>query len=398
MASKSLAKLNLLALWAIVYLCLLVLVDGCGGVSTESTQEQTTTTVVVECLIEGTEEFLDVPAQVVVGGIRGQTNLEDDWVIIEGVPLGSEDPPQQPLTVTAPGYVTVSQVLTLNEFSYTTASVFMTPAAPATTGTVSGTVTNADSGEPVGNALVSFLPPGGLPSEAVKGFTDSSGFYSIGGILAGQNEVSCQAIGYLEETATLSVTTDAAGENDPLNFALVGGASEVTVSGHVLDLRTEAPVVGAIVQIADRPPVMSSPDGSFSIPAVPVGQQPVVASADGYDDYYTVINVVPGLDDLRILLVESSPHPPSQPYTIMGRVTLLGAPDNSGAVVAAFHLDRGVVLGQDTTDADGYYYLFVPPGSYSIDVTYGEHTISRGVELLGGGRVLEDINFTLTVD
>ncbi len=357
------------------------LLGGCGGISTPQEEEPTTTTVVVECVIEGTDDFIEVVADVVVGGVRGQTNLEDDWVILENVPLGSQTPPQQPL-----------------EFSYTAVSVPMTPVATETTGTVSGTVTDGDTGQPIVNALVSFLAPGGLPSEAVKGSTDTAGFYVIGGIPAVQVHGTCQAVGYLEASTDVWVTADAVGSNDPLDFALVGGESTVTVSGQVLDTRTEAPVAGATVQIGDQPPVVTGPDGAFLISHVSVGEQPVQASAAGYDDYYTVIEVVPGIDDLIILLNEYSPQPPGPPYTIAGRVTLLGAADNSGATVTATDIDSGQVRDDDVTDGEGYYYLFVPPGYYRIEVTYGSHSISREVELLGGGRVLEGINFTLTVD
>ena len=399
MLSKWLDKRNLIVAGTVIAALITVaFLGGCGGISTPQEEETTTTTVIVECVVAGTDDFIEVVADVVAGGVRGQTNLEDDWVILENVPLGSQSPPQQPLTATAAGYRTASQMLTLNEYSYTTVSVPMTPVAAETTGTVSGTVTDGDTGQPIVNALVSFLPPGGLPSQAVKGSTDTAGFYVIGGIPAGQVHGTCQAVGYLEASTDVWVTADAVGSNDPVNFALVGGESTVTVSGQVLDTRTEAAISGATVQIGDQPPVITGPDGAFSIPYVSVGEQPVEASAAGYDDYYTVINVVPGIDNLTILLNEYSPQPPGPPYTIAGRVTLLGAPDNSGATVTATDIDSGQMRDDGITDAEGYYYLFVPPGYYRIEVTYDSHSISREVELLGGGRVLEGINFTLTIE
>ena len=399
MLSKWLDKQNLIVAGTVIAVLITVaFLGGCGGISTQQEEESTTTTVIVECVIEGTDELIEVPADVVAGGVRGQTNLEDDWVILENVPLGSQNPPQQPLTATAPGYATESQMLTLNEFSYTAVSVPMSPVDTEATGTVSGMVTDGDTGQPIVNALVSFLPPGGLPSEAVKGSADTAGFYVIGGIPAQQVHGTCQAVGYMEASIDVWVTADAVGSNGPLDFALVGGESTVTVSGQVLDTRTEAAISGATVQIGDQPPVLTGSDGIFSISHVSVGEQPVEASASGYDDYYTVIEVVPGIDDLIILLNEYSPQPPGPPYTIAGRVTLLGVPDNSGATVTATDIDSGQMRDDDVTDADGYYYLFVPPGYYRIEVTYSSHSISREVELLGGGRVLEGINFTLSVE
>lgn len=384
-------------LTAVLSLAVLGVVVGCGGISPGQSQEPTTTTVIVECVVEGTEDLLEVPADVVVGGLRGQTDMTEGWIILENVPLGDEEPPQQPLTATAAGYVTYSEMLTLNEYSYTAVSVPMTPTDTQQTGTVSGTVTDMSSGEPVVNALVTFLEPGTDEAEAVKGFTDSEGLYIIGGIPAASVEVLCQATGYLEAIATVTIIADDQGDNPPLNFELISGSTTITVSGVVLDLRTETPIVGATVRIGGEPAVITDADGLFSVPDVTVGQREVTAIADGYNPYQSTLTVTPGMAALRILLSRESPRPPPGPYTISGQVTLLGVSDNSGATVTAFERDRAEVLAVTTTDADGYYYLFVPPGRYRIEVTYDGRSIGRDVELLGGGRVLTGVDFTLTV-
>jgi hypothetical protein len=78
-------------------------------------------------------------------------------------------------------------------------------------------------------------------------------------------------------------------------------------------------------------------------------------------------------------------------------VTLLGRPDNSGATVTALHRDLGEIMDTDTTTSAGNYYLFVPPGPYRITVRYGDKSIGRDVVLLGGGRILTGVDFTLSV-
>ena len=371
--------------------------SGCGGVSSGQSQEPATTTVIVECVVAGTDDLLEVPANVVVGGVRGETDMIENWVILEDVPLGEQAPPQQPLTATAPGYVTYSEMLMLNEWSYTAVSVPMTPADLQQTGTIPGTVTDVSTGEPVVSALVSFLEPGADEAEAVTGFTDANGWYTIGGVPATDVEALCQATGYLEETATVTIIADADGDNPFLDFQLLSGSTTITVSGVILNLRTETAIADALVEIDSQPPVVTDSDGFFTVPQVTVGQRDIVITADGYDPYQSTVMVTPGMADLRVLLSRESPQPPPGPYTITGQVTLIGAPDNSGAVVTAFERDRAEELGRTTTDADGYYYLFVPPGRYRIEVTYGSKSIGRDVELLGGGRVLTGIDFTLTV-
>ncbi len=382
---------------ALLMLAVLTVLGGCGGVSSGQSQQPATATVIVECVVEGSDELLDVPADVVVGGVRGQIDMEEGWVILEEVPLGEQDVPQQPLTATAPGYVTHSQMLTLNTYSYTTVSVPMTPADLQQTGTVSGTVTDATTSEAIVNALVAFLEPGADEADAITGFTDAQGWYIVGGMPATEVGVICQATGYLEATATMTVTADADGDNPPQDFALLSGSTTVTVSGVVLELRAESPIVGASVEIDSQSAVITDADGFFSVPEVPVGQRDVVVTADGYDSYQDAITVMPGMADLRILLSRESAQPPPGPYTITGQVTLLGAPDNSGATVSAFDRDRAEVLGVTATDVNGHYYLFVPPGRYRVEVSYAGRSIARDVELLGGGRILSGIDFALTV-
>jgi hypothetical protein len=60
-------------------------------------------------------------------------------------------------------------------------------------------------------------------------------------------------------------------------------------------------------------------------------------------------------------------------------------------------MNTGQVMDTETTNTAGAYYLFVPPGPYTITVTDGTHTISTNVTLLDGGRVLSGVNFELSV-
>ncbi len=367
---------------------------GCGGgINTGTTPGPSTTTVIVEARKKGTSDLVPVVASITVGGVTGQTDLAQGWAVITGVPLGDTTSPQQPLTVSAPGWVTVSQMLTLSTYSYTSVSVEMEPADPASTGTAEGTIT-AQSGGPITNAIVTFTPTSGDP---VVGYTDRTGHYRFGGIPAGRVTVTAQASGYLEAVTEVDLKADAEGTNAAINLALLSGSTRVSVSGKVLRLGLEAPVAGAQVQIGEPPAVLTGADGSFRVPDVLVGQQTVKVTASGYDDREERINVVPGMGPLTLYLAPTAPEPPPGPHTIAGTVTLLGKSDNSGATVTALNRDLGEVMDTATTPPSGNYYLFVPPGSYRITVQYGDHAIGRDVILLGGGRVLTGIDFTLSV-
>ena len=128
-----------------------------------------------------------------------------------------------------------------------------------------------------------------------------------------------------------------------------------------------------------------------------VGDRTVKATLAGYDPYEDEVSIMPGMGDLRITLAKTSSEPPGDPYTVGGTVTLVGAADNSGAVVTALDLDSGVVMGTDTTDAEGSYGLFLPAGRYEITVKYGSKSISKTVRYKGGGRIMDGVDFTLSV-
>jgi hypothetical protein len=367
---------------------------GCGGgINTSTPASQSTTTVIVETVKKGTSDLLPVAATITVGGVTGQTDLKQGWAIITGVPLGDTTSPQQPLTVSAPGWVTVSQMLALSSYSYTSVSVEMEEADPATTGTAEGTITERGGG-PLTSALVTFTPVSGDP---VAGYTDKAGHYKFGGITAGQVTVVAQAGGHLEASVQVTLKADAAGTNAPINLALLSGSTKVTVTGKALRLGLETPVAGAQVQIGDLAAVTTGAAGDFTVPNVLVGNQTVKVTASGYDDHQEQISVAPGMAPLIIYLAPSAPEPPLNPYTISGKVTLLGKSDSSGATVTALNKNLGQVMDTATTVASGNYYLFVPPGPYRITVQYGAHSIGRDVVLLGGGRVLTGIDFTLSV-
>ena len=368
---------------------------GCGGgIGSQSNPIQQTTTVIVETVQQGTTDLLPVAADITVGGITAKIDMVQGWAVISGVPLGDKTPPEQPLTVSAPGWTTTSQILALNTYSYTSVSVALAPADPATTATMEGTVTAEGGAPPIANAAVTFTPASGDP---VIGYTDNAGHYKFTGVPAGRGTVIAQAAGHLEARKQVALVPTATGTNSPVNLALLSGSTKLTVAGQVLRVGVDTPIAGAQVQIGDLPVVATASSGLFSVPQVLVGTQTIRVNASGYDDKQQQITVTPGMSLVTVYLAPTAPLPPPLPYTITGTVTLRGRPDNAGATVTAFNKDLGQVMDTVTTNAAGAYYLFVPPGSYRITVQFDSHTIASDVTLLGGGRVLTGIDFQLSV-
>jgi hypothetical protein len=350
--------------------------------------------VIAEVEVAGTTNLLAVSATLCAGGVDATVSPKQGWVVIAGVPLGSATTPQAPLTASAPGYVTNSQMLTLSTTSYTTVTVSLTPASASTTGTVAGTVTAQGGTKPLANAVVTFTPASGT---AVTGFTDNAGHYQFTGIPAGSETVTASLSGYEQAGKPVNVVADAKGNNAAVNLALLSGNTLVTVTGQVLQLGPETPIVGARVQIGTLPAVTTDASGKFTIPGVAVGNQNLTTTATGYDNKSMALTVLPGMTPVDVEMTVTSPNPPPGPYDITGTVTLVGAASNAGATVSALNMTTGQVLDTETTNAAGAYYLFVPPGPYTITITSGTHTVSTAVTLLDGGRVLSGLNFDLSV-
>lgn len=385
-------------------LCLLILLSplglilsGCGGLPADS---QITGGIVVFAAFEGTSSTaprIKTTATVILNGGRYAFNGPSGQdLIVRNIPFGTEDPPKVPMTVTARGYKTVSQQLELSKTTATYVDMSMETVDLAATGTVSGVVTST-TGTPISGAVVTFHSIADSTAAELQGFTDKDGKFVVGGIPIGSAEATAEAAGYLSSTQTLTVQPDATGTNAALSYSLLSGATKVTVRGVVKELRTEEVLSGATVTIGSQPAVTTGSDGRFSVADVPVGTQTISVRLAGYDDYDSEINALPGMGDVVVTVSRISSLPPTVPYTIGGTVTLLGATDNSGAVVTAYDLDRGMQMASYTTGADGRYYLFVPAGRYEVRVTVGSHSIARNVTYLGGGRVIDGIDFALTL-
>ena len=376
-----------------------VLLWGCSGVGDDVPVDPTSAIVVVGVIDAETEDFLEVAATAVIGGVRETVTVAEGSAVLRGIPFGTGTPPTQPLTVTARGYVTESYPIQISVTAATFETVTMTPADPSTTGVVDGYVTNEETGKGLISALVSFehTQPGG-ETVVVKGHTDKEGYYIIGGMPIGRNEVTVAADGYLT-TGTVVNVIQAEGATEPqrADFALVGGETKITVSGRVVDVFTQQPIVGAEVTVDEMEPVHSDAAGAFSVPDVFVGERTVVVKAPGYDDYRQNVDVLPTMGSLLIQMNEEADRPPPAPFTIRGTVELVGAENNAGAMVEVFDVNSASVAAETFTNVEGGYSVFVPPGTYEITVSYEGHSISRTVTLPGGGQRLEGIDFTLTV-
>jgi TonB-dependent starch-binding outer membrane protein SusC len=139
-------------------------------------------------------------------------------------------------------------------------AVLLTAAMPvvaaAQTGVVTGTVTNAQTNEPVANATVQ------ITGAALRTVTNTAGEYTIRGVPAGNRTVSVNVLGFAPQTRTVTV---AAGASLQANFALNPsvielGALVVTATGAEQRQRE----IGNSVSVINVQDVNLAPVSNFS--------------------------------------------------------------------------------------------------------------------------------------
>lgn len=372
---------------------LAALLSGCGGVT--PTAAPTAAIAVIDAVDADTNEPLKVEASAVCGGVRGPITLEEGSVVLRDVPFGTGTPPTQPLTVTAPGYVTFADVIQVSLTMVTFSTATMHPADPANTGTVHGKITNKE-GQPIVSALVKFTQPGVSDTSEVRGYTDKAGGYQIGGIPIGVNTISAEATDYVTATKQTTVVQDSGGTNPDTDLSLLSGDTKLDVAGTVTDAFNQQPLRGAQVKFGSLATVSTNAAGDFTLNNVLVGAYQVKVTLAGYDDLEQTVDVLPGMGRLRLALTTVAPQPPGGPYNLAGQVTINGRPDNSGAVLSAVATSSARELARLTTPASGAYTMFLPPGEYRLTATYDGRSVRRTVLVPGGGRVLSGIDFVLT--
>ena len=270
------------------------------------------------------------------------------------------------LTASTPNYGSQSQTATVGAGASVTQNFGLAP-NPAT---ISGTVTDATSGQPIAGATVSYS--GGSTS------TNAQGQYTVTNVGEGSYAVTAAAANYAGQSETVSV---GAGATVTQNFALVPNPG--TVWGTVTDASTNQPVGGATVSFSGGS-TTSNAEGIYSLSNVPEGVIAVTAAATGYGSQSSTLTMAAGGGaTLNFAL-------PPDPGTITGTVT-----------DAATNLPLGGATisyggGTATTNAHGQYTLAgVPEGTTSLTASAVYYTTqTQSIAVLPGGTSIG--NFALT--
>ena len=215
------------------------------------------------------------PTSVPVTGENGQFQFED-------VSTGTYT-----LTATRAGYGSNSITVAVSENETAQATIFLDQQTEPldSTGTILGTVLDADTNEPIANASVTAEP--GLSAPV----TGEDGQFQFEDVPVGSYTLTAARAGYDSSSVSVGVsvgrTVQATIFLDQEEAAATG-----TISGTVFNASTDEPLARASVT---TDPPLSAPvtgeDGQFQFEDVPVGSYTLTATRAGYDSSSVSVGV-----------------------------------------------------------------------------------------------------------
>ena len=223
--------------------------------------------------------------------------------------------------------------------------------------TISGVVTDQQTGEPISGASVMAVGP-----ENVSVSSDGTGAYEMK-LCDGDYNVSCAARGYTGRTVDLAVSTDTV-----QNFSLRPIMNPGTLSGTVTDKETGEPIPDAAVTIAVSgdeeysQTIRTDSAGTYSV-VLDGGLYDVSFSAEHYKPAETGVDVVP--DKISILNQELERYRGS----LVGTITATETEEVkfTGATVTVTF--NGTEVGSASTGSDGAYRIDdLPSGDVQVSV------------------------------
>ena len=223
---------------------------------------------------------------------------------------------------------------------------------------ISGSVVDSSSGNPINGALIS-------SGAGHTAYSAADGSYTLSGLNPGTYTLSATLSGYTFTTAFSNPVTITNANLSGLTFiGTAGTGGSYTISGRVLEGTN--PIAGVIVSDGTRTAITNS-SGYYTIINVPYGSYVITPTKEGYSFIPATISVsVPPNASGRDFQASSQPT-----YSVSGRIV-----DTSGDPVANVTLTDGA--GRTTSsDANGNYTLSgIPAGVYTITPSKAGYTFN----------------------
>ncbi|MBC8175978.1 MAG: carboxypeptidase regulatory-like domain-containing protein, partial [Deltaproteobacteria bacterium] len=267
------------------------------------------------------------------------------------------------------GYESYSASLEVKAGETVFHDITMTP--KPTTGTVRGSVTNKDTGDPIENALVSI--------GSTQTYTDSDGAYQLTGIASGTQTVTASHSGYENYSGSVEAV---AGETVFNDFSMTLKPTTGTVMGRVTDKDTGSGLEDAVVYISSKKTQTDS-RGDYEITGAKAGTRLEISLKTGFENYFASTEVKAG----EIVIDDIAMTPKPATGSVKGIVT---DKDTGGPAGNAF-VSIGSV--ETRTDANGQYELVgIGEGTHEIDAQKaGYQNYNSTVNVTAGLTTFHDI-------
>ena len=242
-----------------------------------------TGTVIGTVTNAGTGTTLSNATVAVTGtSLRTTTNSAGEFGL-DGVPEGS-----QTLSVSASGFFNTTKVVPVVAGASISAGTIALRPFP-TTGTVTGTVTNAGTGTPLPNATLSVI------GTNLSTITDRNGNFTLTGVPQGPQTLTVSAAGFT--STTRAVPPVVAGQSVSTGtIALTPIQTTGSIIGRVVNGSTQKPLTaGQIIRVAGSTIfARTRDDGSFTLEGVSPGPQIVQFNITGFQETTRTVEVNKG--------------------------------------------------------------------------------------------------------
>lgn len=217
------------------------------------------------------------------------------------------------------------------------------------TGTISGRVTDTNTGMGIAGATVTTKGP-----LEKSNATDMDGYYTISNLLRGDYTVTTTAIGYASESETAPVYS---GTTTPVNFDL----HILSIIGRVYDALIPGSGIAKANITTDGYTTLANSTGHYQLVDIPNGDYTVMAAAPGYASQSN-----PAIVSLGTPAIVDFPMEQLPPGTIEGTVTdsLTGLPIYHASVIAY----AAAIEMSNQTNQNGHYIIKEVPAWPSWNV------------------------------
>ncbi|WP_342045359.1 carboxypeptidase regulatory-like domain-containing protein, partial [Bacillus sp. OTU530] len=299
---------------------------------------------------------------------------------ISGLPEGMLS-----VQASAPNFASDMKVITLTPGETGTVD-FALASNPAS---LTGSVTDAQTGAPLSGALVQVLIAGtGVPVKST--LTDPTGLYVINGLAEGEYRVEIGVDNYA--SSIFRIVLDP-GEERVLNAALQ--ANPATIQGQVTDAQTGTPIAGAgVVTVVQGSGVIvastqTDQTGNYLLTGIAPGSYNVVISTDNFTSQTVSVNLAAG--ETETVNVALTPNPATINGTVRDSVTGTVLPN---ALIQVFN-SQGRFLASTLTDVNGQYAISgLPEGTISVQASAPNFASELTVITLTPGET-ETVDFAL---